>query len=195
MKLNSTTIYFLRHGEVNNPRGIWYGRMPRMALSPEGRKQITQAAQLLLSDNITSIYSSPLLRAKQSGQILAATLKPRQIHSSTKLLEIKSHFQGVPFSYIKEIKADFFSPKNRLPDDETLTDILNRMLKFCHQIAKKHCGDNIVAVSHGDPIMILKAFILEHHVTLASIRPGPVKYIKYGESFKVTISKSNQLSA
>ena len=42
-----TTLYLVRHGEVHNPTGIIYGRLPGFGLSENGRVQLGHAADLL----------------------------------------------------------------------------------------------------------------------------------------------------
>ena len=45
--LSATTLYLVRHGEVHNPAGIIYGRLPGFGLSERGRRQIARAAEAL----------------------------------------------------------------------------------------------------------------------------------------------------
>lgn len=93
----------------------------------------------------------------------------------------------MPFSYIKEIKVNFFANDIRQAGDESISDISDRMWKYCLQMSTMHNGTNIVAVSHGDPLMILGSYVSNGYVTFESIRPGPEKYIKYGEVYKITL--------
>ena len=88
-----TTIYFVRHGEVHNPQGIFFGRYPRFRLSERGRSQAGQTAQFLKDTSIAAIYTSPLLRARQTAQIIG-THHHMQATVSNRLIEIKSHLQG-----------------------------------------------------------------------------------------------------
>ncbi len=53
---------------------------------------------------------------------------------------------------------------------------MNKSLKT---FLKNHKGKSVVAVSHGDPIMILKAFLNKLPLIISSIRPG--KYLSHGE--------------
>lgn len=168
----TTRVFFVRHGEVNNPDKIWYGRLPGFPLSEEGKKQIEKTAQLLLKENISAIYASPLLRTKQSAEIIGKVLN-LPINYSNNLLEIKSSLQGKTFAYIlfRSINLNIFaSPKNKIIG-ETIEDIAKRMQKFIDKIIIKHNGKNIVVVTHGDPIMILKAKIEGLPIEINSIRP------------------------
>lgn len=178
-----TTIFFVRHGEVNNPNKVWYGRLPGFGLSSQGEKQMSEIAQLLSKNKIDAIYSSPLRRTKQSALIISNILN-LPINYSDDLLEIKSSMQGKTFAYIlyRSIKLNIFaSPKNKILG-ETIEDVAQRMKKFIARIIKKYKGKNIVVVTHGDPIMMVKAQIKGLPIEINSIRP--IKgYIQPGEIY------------
>ena len=56
----------VRHAHVHNPQDILYGRLPRFRLSPEGRTQAEILARFLSTRDTAAIYTSPLLRARQT---------------------------------------------------------------------------------------------------------------------------------
>ncbi len=66
---------FIRHGEVENPKDIYYVNVPGYKLSKRGEKQAEQVG-LYLKDNGYSfnIITSPLLRARQTGEIISTIL-------------------------------------------------------------------------------------------------------------------------
>ncbi len=179
----TTRIFFVRHGEVNNPSKVWYGRLTGFGLSLEGKKQITKTARILAKNKIDAIYASPLLRAKESAEIIANILH-LPINYSDDLLEIKSSLQGKTFAYLlsRSIKLDVFaSSKNKILG-ETIDQVEQRMQKFINGTINKHKGKNIVAVTHGDPIMITKAKKEGLPLKIDSIRP--IKgYVKPGETY------------
>lgn len=65
-----TIIYFMRHGEVHNPDKILYGRLSRFRLSDVGKEGIHTIANELKEKGVDIIYSSPLLRARQTAGIV-----------------------------------------------------------------------------------------------------------------------------
>ena len=65
-----TTIWLARHGEVHNPSNLLYGRLPRMDLSPEGRRQAQALDDFLAERPLAAIYSSPMLRARRTAEII-----------------------------------------------------------------------------------------------------------------------------
>lgn len=181
-----TSIYFVRHGKVYNPTDIWYGRLPRFGLDKEGQEQIQQTAAFLTKEKINRIYTSPILRAKQTADIIKEKLKFSKLYFAKDLLEIKSSMQGTSFSYISKINYNVFAEPGKHIQGETIEDVSNRMQQFIQKMIKKHPGKNIVAVSHGDPIMLVRAAITGQPITNESIRPGSNEYIQQGEIYKVT---------
>ena len=67
-----TVIYLLRHGEVHNPEGVLYGRLPGFRLSALGEQMAERAAEALADRVITHVMSSPLERAQQTAAPVAA---------------------------------------------------------------------------------------------------------------------------
>ena len=68
-----TTVWLARHGEAHNPSELLYGRLPRVRLSPEGRRQAQALADFLAPRPLAAIYSSPMLRARRTADAVLAT--------------------------------------------------------------------------------------------------------------------------
>jgi broad specificity phosphatase PhoE len=67
-----TVVHLVRHGEVDNPEGLLYGRLPGYRLSELGREMAELVATHLESNDITHIVSSPLERAQETAAPNAA---------------------------------------------------------------------------------------------------------------------------
>src|SRR5512137_923961 len=91
-----TPLHLVRHGEVDNPTGIFYGRLPRYALGTEGRAQAVATARLLADEPVTAIYTSPMLRARQTARAIAREHKGRQVRVSSLLNEVNVPLEGRP---------------------------------------------------------------------------------------------------
>jgi broad specificity phosphatase PhoE len=61
-------IHLVRHGEVFNPTGVLYGRLPEFHLSELGRRMAKAAADSLAGRPITRVTASPLTRTVESAQ-------------------------------------------------------------------------------------------------------------------------------
>lgn len=179
-----TTIYFVRHGDVHNPENIWYGRLPRYRLSKKGRKQIEQTANFLLPQNIDFIYTSPLLRARQTAQIISEKMH-LPIHLSKKLLETHSSLQGQSFTYLHSIQFDVYASSTNKIVGETLDELGDRMRSFIKDIVRKHAGKKVLAVSHGDPIMAVN--VLANNLPINnSTMHDRTNYVTHGEVVIIT---------
>lgn len=151
------TIYLIRHGEVFNPKGKLYGRLAGFPLSDRGIISVRQAAAGLKDKNISHIYTSPMLRTQQTARIISKSLQA-PIYISRLLIEVKIYCQGIPLDeYRVKIQEHLYSQENIKKGQETIESIYHRMMKFVHLCSERHPNENIVAVTHGDPILILKA--------------------------------------
>lgn len=182
-----TNIYFVRHGDVVNPKKIWYGRLSGFPLSKSGKRQMKEAGDKLKKKSIDIIYTSPLLRASQSAEIIKEKLNLKKIYFSKKILEVKSSLQGEKLSILNKIRFFIFKSQGNSIKGESIEDLFKRMESFIAEILQKHQGKNIVVVSHGDPIMILRAKYMGLPIINDSIRPGSKGYIKQGEYYLLTI--------
>lgn len=59
-----TTVHLMRHGEVYNPQGVLYGRMPGFHLSELGRKMAERGAEFFADRDVVAVIASPLDRAQ-----------------------------------------------------------------------------------------------------------------------------------
>lgn len=148
----STTLFFVRHGEVHNPQNLYYGRLPGFCLSSEGLLQAKRAAKFLKNHQIAAIFSSPLERATETA---GAISKQLGIESQTSelLLEAFSPFDGQAVSVLAERNWDVYSGTEQ-PYEQPM-DILNRAHIFMRQTRSKYFEKNVVAVTHGDVIAFM----------------------------------------
>jgi broad specificity phosphatase PhoE len=92
----TTTVHLVRHGEVFNPRGVLYGRLPDYHLSERGQQMALLVADHLAGRDIAAVISSPLDRAQETAAPIA------QRHGLTPgtdedLIEAANYFQGLSF--------------------------------------------------------------------------------------------------
>jgi broad specificity phosphatase PhoE len=186
-----TTIYLVRHGEVNNPYGIIYGRLPNYGLSEKGKLQAQKTAEFLINKHIDEIYSSPLDRAKQTAEIIKKIVGVKTIHFSDDIIEMKTSYQGKKFSSLDKLQSEvYLKPLDQ--SDETIQQLADRMYTFVKELIKKHPGKNLVLVSHGDPIMALKAVI--KHTSLEFIPFKTDHYVQHAEVYEITTEDNNNFS-
>src|SRR5262245_5177232 len=90
----TTIVHLVRHGEVANPDGLLYGRMPGFRLSEDGQMMAKAAADYLAGRDIRVLKSSPLERAIETAEPIAAQLG-LQIAVDERLIEPWNHFEGL----------------------------------------------------------------------------------------------------
>jgi broad specificity phosphatase PhoE len=140
------TLYLLRHGDYANPRGIIPGRLP-VELSQKGREQIKKLRKFFQDQQITKIYSSAVLRCKQTAEIISQGEIP--IEFDKRLLETLSSFQG----YWEKDWMQFFNMRSEL-GGESNKEVQARMVDFFHTTTLLD-GNNYIVCSHGDPLYFL----------------------------------------
>ncbi len=67
-----TVVHLMRHGEVENPEGVLYGRLPGFHLAVRGRQMADVVADHLASSDLTLVIASPLERAQETAAPIAA---------------------------------------------------------------------------------------------------------------------------
>ena len=155
--MTKTKIYFIRHGDVENPKQILYGRLKGFPLSISGRKQAEKIKDKFLNKEIACVYSSPLLRATETARPLAVALQKKVI-TTRLLLETKTSLEGMPLSKYEELEPKLHDVWHQSGEKESVREVLLRMRKFVYRVLKENQGKNVVAVSHAGPIGILKSF-------------------------------------
>lgn len=164
---------------MHNPGNILYGRLPRFRLSARGWEQAERTARFLSSRELTAIYSSPLLRARQTASVLSHYHPGVPMHLSEDLLEVGTSYQGESNSILKP-GFSFYEPK-REEGDESMEDVWRRMHRFLRRVTRRHPGEAVAAVSHADPITILRVGLLGKPMTSSALHG-----VVYAERASVT---------
>lgn len=142
----------VRHGEVFNPDGVAYGRLPRFGLSDIGRQEAAQAAVWLSDYPIDTIFCSPMLRTRQTAKILADQLPLEANVKQTKhLIEIHSPHDGRPLAELRQMGWDLYRGIDEAYEQPE--DIIQRLHRWTAQVRRDYPGKHIVGVTHGDVIM------------------------------------------
>jgi len=157
MKNHYCQIYLIRHGETDwNARGLLQGQSD-IPLNKEGEKQTIEAAKKHFKKiKFAAIFSSDLVRAKRTAEIIALE-KKMAVETSVLLRERDfgpfegKHWQEVEKELrmsIKEFRmlSDEVAKKLGIESDEK---IMERFLRFLREVAVAYRGKNILIVTHG----------------------------------------------
>jgi broad specificity phosphatase PhoE len=162
MKLNNT-YYILRHGQaLSNVKGFIssFPEKTENPLTEEGVLQAKKAGQDLQNEKIDLIFSSDVLRAKQTAEIVAKSFN-KNVELDARLREIDfGIFNSKPIADL----VGHFENKDRITEKshkgESYKDILKRMESFLTELEKKYKNKKILLVSHQAPLFILEGIFL-----------------------------------
>lgn len=151
-----TVVHLLRHGEVHNPDGVLYGRIPGFSLSERGRAMAARVSQHLADADIGAVVSSPLQRAQETAAPIARS-HGLQVRTDDRLLESENVFEGLT---VRVGDGAMSRPRHwrhlwnpvRPSWGEAYRDVAARMLAARDDARESSPGREIVCVSHQLPI-------------------------------------------
>lgn len=158
-----TIVHFLRHGEVFNPDGVLYGRLPGYKLSDKGAQQALTVAESLASSDIVHVVASPLQRAQETASPIAAAHR-LDVDTDGQLIESANKFEGLKVSVGDGALRDprhwpkLINPL-RPSWGEAYLDIARRMVGAAYRARAAAEGHEAVCVSHQLPIWTLRRFV------------------------------------
>jgi broad specificity phosphatase PhoE len=157
---DTTIVHLLRHGEVSNPAGVLYGRLPDFHLSGDGRLMAKAAAGFLAGRDVAVLLSSPMERALETAAPLAAQLG-LEVSVDERLIEPWNHFEGTTFgvgdgALAKPAHWRYLRNPFRPSWGEPYTCVAARMQAAMADAAKAARGREAVCVSHQLPIWVAR---------------------------------------
>ncbi|MGD7734013.1 histidine phosphatase family protein [Propionibacteriaceae bacterium G57] len=196
-----TVVHLVRHGEVNNPEGVLYGRLPGFQLTERGERMADRLAAHFAGMPITYLASSPLERARQTIAPIAAKFPHLAIDIQPLVIEAANDFEGEVFGRGNKALRDprkWWRLRNPLLPSwgEPYQEVAERMLLAVHEAAEAiGPGRQGIIVSHQLPIWITRLHVegrrLPHdprrrRCTLASVTSlhlvgGRVVRVEYAE--------------
>ncbi len=161
-------IIFLRHAQAkNNVERVLAGRSEGIPLTELGVKQAQKIANFLKPFKISTIYSSPIERASHTARIVSEKLN-LQYEIDPRLTEIDmGSFSGMlyeeTFAKHGNVFLKFYqdSPLIKKNGVETFSSVKKRVLEMVNYCSKKHENENILLVTHMDPIKAMLSTILQ----------------------------------
>ncbi len=161
--MTRTVVHVLRHGEVDNPEGILYGRLPGYVLSAIGHKMAVAATEALVEHDITHLVASPLDRAQQTAKPFAERFG-LDINTDERLIEADNYFAGRRFGVGDGVlRRPAAWPRLRNPFTpswgEPYAEIATRMYAALEAARVAAEGHEAVCVSHQLPIWTLRRHV------------------------------------
>jgi broad specificity phosphatase PhoE len=155
-----TVVHMLRHGEVHNPEGVLYGRLPGYHLSDLGRRMADRAAGFLANRDIAEVVCSPMERAQETATPVAVA-HGLEIVTDERIIESTSHFEGLTFgvgdgSIRHPEHWKYLINPFRPSWGEAYTKVAERMLAAAVDARDRVRGREVVLVSHQLPIWVAR---------------------------------------
>ena len=159
----SSTVHIARHGEVENPQKILYGRQPGWRLSTRGQQMAEVLGEWSKSIDLGALHVSPLQRAQETAAPIARA-HGIEITTDERLIEAGNIFEGKSFepgSGILKHPTSWrhlynpWKPSWGEPYDEQI----NRMFAAIFAAHKAANGKDAIVVSHQLPIWITRSAI------------------------------------
>ena len=161
--MTNTVVHLLRHGEVYNPGGVLYGRLPGYHLSELGHQMARRVAEALAGRDIVAVIASPLERAQETARPTAEQLG-LQIVTEPLVVEAGNVFQGQPFGAgvgaLRRPAAWWHLRNPARPSwGEPYRDVVTRMLSAMANARDSASGHEALIVSHQLPIWIVRSHV------------------------------------
>lgn len=165
--MSSTTVHLVRHGEVHNPDGILYGRLPGYRLSERGENMAQRLAEHFArpaddasAPDVAVVIASPLERAQQTAEPVAAALG-LELGTDERLIEAANYFEGMTFGVGDgSLRRPRHWPRLWNPWrpswGEPYREQVARMMGAVHAARERAAGREAVLVSHQLPIWVTR---------------------------------------
>jgi len=160
----ATTVHVMRHGEVHNPEGVLYGRLPGYHLSERGHEMASTVAAYLADEphrhDVVAVIASPLQRAQETAAPIAAAFG-LEVGTDPRLIEAGNHFEGMKFGVGDgSLRHPQHWPYLRNPFrpswGEPYTEQVARMSAAVADARELARGHEAVVVSHQLPVWVLR---------------------------------------
>jgi broad specificity phosphatase PhoE len=161
--MTRTIVHLVRHGEVDNPTGVLYGRLPGFVLSEAGERMAEMAAAALAGRDVTVVRSSPLERAVQTAAPIAAEFGATPT-TDERLIESANFFEGKTFGVgdgslrRPSVWLHLWNPF-RPSWGEPYKDVARRVAEAVADAREAASGHEAVLVSHQLPIEIVRRYL------------------------------------
>ncbi len=199
----NTTVYLVRHGHVENPDRVLYGRLPGFNLSARGRAQAELLGRHFAGVPLTAVIASPLERAQQTAAAIAAP-HDLKLETDERLIEASSIFEGVAGNfgwYILRNPGIWWKLRDlRTPSwGERNIDLAERVQAVVASVRDRFAGERVVLVSHQAPIWVARLAFerkpLSHWPGMRRCRLGSVTMLEFDGDHLERVSYSEPAAA
>lgn len=157
-------LHLVRHGEVNNPDQILYGRLDGFGLTPRGHEMANLVADYFAGKPVRAVFASPLLRAQQTAEPIAHAAG-LTVQTDSRLIEGTNVFEGTRVTARALMRNPAVWPKlvNPLRPSwgEAYREVAARMFEAMESAWDSVDGGDVVLVSHQLPIWMVHRSVMK----------------------------------
>ncbi len=184
---NDCHLYIVHHGDTEYTIEERLQGWIDIPLNDAGKEQMAALAKDLSSHKIDVIYSSSLIRAVESAEILGkelncpVTIEPAlrgESHGNLEGLKKNEYEKDSHFIQYKSLPSEeqiFFSVGE---GGQSKADVARRAIPLIKEICKKHPGENVVIVTHGGVLKFIN-FLLGNYT------PEQINEVSHGEMLRI----------
>lgn len=176
-----TTIGFVRHGVTKwNKEGRSQGNTD-IPLDEEGIHMAEQIADRLENEVWDVIYTSPLIRAKKTGEVIAGKMQPIELILDNRLRETGGG-QAEGTTEAERVKKWGESWRDIDMEAEPEAEVIARGMAFIEEIKTKHPDEKVLVVSHGSFIRtLLKVLVEDEEIQRSKVGNTSLTIVQLGE--------------
>lgn len=151
-----TTFLLIRHASFEGLGRRIAGWTPGVGLDEEGRVQARGLAERLKGVRVAAVYSSPLERARETAEPLAASLglevRPDEAFGEIRYGEWTGLDVGGLEPDARWRRYNHFRSGTRPPGGELMLEVQARFVGGLERLAAAHAGEAVAVFSHADAI-------------------------------------------
>lgn len=156
-------VHLVRHGQVHNPEGVLYGRLPGYGLSELGRQMAERLGEHFADAPLVHLVASPLQRAQETMAPIAAGHPELSVQLDERVIEAANFFEGTSFGRHNQRllrPASLWQLRNPLRPSwgEPYQQILARMRQALIDAAAQAVDGEALIVSHELPIWMARSW-------------------------------------
>ena len=159
-------LYLIRHGETDYNNSLRFQGQTDIPLNQKGIEQAEKAADFFKDIPLQAIYTSTLIRAKTTAEIIAG-VKGMVVQETDALREMSfgiwenMNSKDIQKKYAKEWKDFFASPaRTTIPQGESMLDVQKRAYPTVQEILDRYPEGDVAFVAHGGIIRVLMCTML-----------------------------------
>lgn len=166
----TTTLYFVRHGETEyNRLRIMQGRRINSSLNGTGRRQARALAERFQDLRFDAVYTSAMNRTMETARPVLKTGLDAPVRQLSDLDEMCwGVYEGEPASdRLRAMLDDMYERWGRgefdyrVEEGESIIDVQNRCVRAVEHIVEAHAGETVLVVTHGRLLRVLLSTILD----------------------------------